>query len=1312
MYKLLYLLLLLPFVASAAVLDTATVYRFQEGVAYSGTSAYGETETVTLLDYPVDYSYWHTKLAHVRDVNTAGDSRACRSLIRFVGLDSVPSYRRVSAATCSLRVTAEPGGYLGEWAGTVRFNARRVLQNWDVAVRSSAWGINYGGNGTPTWLERDSATSAIWTNPGCGTPTSAAVAILDSVDVGTSGSEWIIFDIPPPIVKKWIDSTNNGMVISSGETQASTLGLQYERTFWSDQADTITWRPVLNVTLHELNTAMYHVIMDAGDLPYTTTHTYDTVVIATDSIIYTGSGAAITMTGAYDHCVLNLNGNTLFVSQTSGDGVVVNADSCAVINGTIEQSATATATNVRMIGVGSDIRNLTVTNVNVHPRNSECGGILTQGASEIWVNGGNWTSYVTEFPTRENQNACPIVLLDQTVPSRSAPQRFRYWVTHVTIDSCPFVGISVSGGTFRIDSNTVTVDAVNNLYTYPSGDQMHGTSNAYAIAFDRIGPGCKVIGNTIRSGTSHGGGRGLAADGQSSSWATHSVEVAYNDINVHTGPDDAEGMREYGVGFRVRDTGTDSIYFHHNTVVVTADTAMATIHTGPKAIALWLTEPGEHWRFEYNTIKAMGTSGLYGTRGAYSTCGIYDFCGSLARAVAFDGEVMGSWPDSTLFRYNHIESNVIPVTYGEFNYVDAANTYFFNDTIVRPTGAANYADEWGVDGSFGVGYASCDTRENYVTDVVFVGDSTIADGGSASFELTFKRRFKIMVLGSNGVPFNGARVRIRNAYGSVFVDTTNADGRVDSTGLAIKYFHRGVGSDSTYNPFVISAISGTDSVALVESSVGFTTNLVDTLTLTHTPGGFAVGTKVVIATGNTNDGPYLGIPRYNSARLLDILFTLPKQDANDSAWWRSSDGGVTWHGVLGTLFDAVADYHQGMWGQEGYGLHVVAPYNSAIGYRFIASPATSWSDAGPIRMMSTGQSRAGVYAFGDTTIVIVRRTGTPGTIYIYVSTNHFATTPTLITKVLPNNPTNTRIGIFPDNSGQAHLLVSQFDYGYFYYDWAGMDSAFVGRADSAILLSGNVEYNTRSMEFIYAGNGWHLIFGSDRMYFEDLQDFYNGTGSWVRTSVSNCPSVTDGLSYFPVATARGNELYLMYSTTVQPNSVPVVKRWTVEDGWDSDSIPACGTDLVNGFSMCYSVPDTALRVPFFYRTNGGTIYGNYVAPEAPGGELVTAPDAPTGSGSGYVDSTLNFSTGGSTSSLFHALEYRFDWDDGNVSAWSSDSAGSHIWTVAGVYSVQAQARCAIDPTVVSGYSPVKAVDISEPEPLEPSNHLIKGMLRP
>jgi len=95
---------------------------------------------------------------------------------------------------------------------------------------------------------------------------------------------------------------------------------------------------------------------------------------------------------------------------------------------------------------------------------------------------------------------------------------------------------------------------------------------------------------------------------------------------------------------------------------------------------------------------------------------------------------------------------------------------------------------------------------------------------------------------------------------------------------------------------------------------------------------------------------------------------------------------------------------------------------------------------------------------------------------------------------------------------------------------------------------------------------------------------------------------------------------------------------------------------------------------------------------------VSAPDVPSGVESGDPNENYTYSTGGAECEAGHAVEYRFAWDDGSYSDWSTATEASNSWPSGGTYQVRAQARCTKDPSATSSWSDTLSVTIEEPDP--------------
>lgn len=99
-------------------------------------------------------------------------------------------------------------------------------------------------------------------------------------------------------------------------------------------------------------------------------------------------------------------------------------------------------------------------------------------------------------------------------------------------------------------------------------------------------------------------------------------------------------------------------------------------------------------------------------------------------------------------------------------------------------------------------------------------------------------------------------------------------------------------------------------------------------------------------------------------------------------------------------------------------------------------------------------------------------------------------------------------------------------------------------------------------------------------------------------------------------------------------------------------------------------------------------------------ESITPPTAPSGPTAILVNSTGTFAVGGSSSSLGHAIQYRFLWGDSNDSGWLAPGTGAanHSYSAAGAFSISVQARCSIHPAVISQASGPLNVTVASPPP--------------
>lgn len=108
----------------------------------------------------------------------------------------------------------------------------------------------------------------------------------------------------------------------------------------------------------------------------------------------------------------------------------------------------------------------------------------------------------------------------------------------------------------------------------------------------------------------------------------------------------------------------------------------------------------------------------------------------------------------------------------------------------------------------------------------------------------------------------------------------------------------------------------------------------------------------------------------------------------------------------------------------------------------------------------------------------------------------------------------------------------------------------------------------------------------------------------------------------------------------------------------------------------------------------------------------TTPNIPSGPTSAEVGQEVTFSTGGASCTRGHAVQYRFDWGDGTFSSWSSLSSANKAWSTPGTYQVRAQARCATEPAVVSGWSSAITIVVTQAGPSGSKLQILEWQLLP
>lgn len=404
---------------------------------------------------------------------------------------------------------------------------------------------------------------------------------------------------------------------------------------------------------------------------------------------------------------------------------------------------------------------------------------------------------VTQFERRDYFQACAIKLDNGYRMTDSSDFEYTWKIHDNVIVNTPHVGIFAWSRTGASDprkvlayiyDNHITVDARNDLYpSYPAG-QYHGTTNPYGIFLKWIGGGSEIYGNTIRSGTSYGGGRGMTMEACHGSNGSH-VLVHDNDINIHEGPNTEYGSSIGTFGFRMR-YNNKYVDVYNNVVACSTDADTGTRDRGHFAKVLYFTSGVSGFAHDNhiynNTIKLIADGDASASAGAFE--------------LKHDSEAEQV---TNVFENNRFESNSDMWYLGEYN-LDCAYLRAYKNTLVRTTPTQSGAK------TYRVGYYTGVSTGNYIRDMVYQGgvaeDDFVWNGSNGvDADLSFQRTLAVYVIGNNSLPVPGATVRAVNAYNdTVLLATTDGAGRVSGP-VTYLYESRYDGDSTAFNDFVLTA---------------------------------------------------------------------------------------------------------------------------------------------------------------------------------------------------------------------------------------------------------------------------------------------------------------------------------------------------------------------------------------------------------------------------------------------------------------------------------------------------------------------------
>jgi len=208
----------------------------------------------------------------------------------------------------------------------------------------------------------------------------------------------------------------------------------------------------------------------------------------------------------------------------------------------------------------------------------------------------------------------------------------------------------------------------------------------------------------------------------------------------------------------------------------------------------------------------------------------------------------------------------------------------------------------------------------------------------------------------------------------------------------------------------------------------------------------------------------------------------------------------------------------------------------------------------------------------------------------------------------------------------------------------------------------------------------------------------------------------DGTYYYDGDAAQSGDISHSQESWMQtvvsgPGSVSFYWKVSSESGWDYLEFYVDGTredrisGSVNWGQETFAIAGTGSHTLKWRYTKDGSVnagsdcgWVDKVAWTATP-HTVATPSTPSGPSTGVPDTSYTFTTGGSSCSWGHSVEYQFDWGDGSSSSWGSSSR-SKSWASTDTYTVKARARCTSDTSVVSGWSGGKTVTVVYPPTLD------------
>ena len=368
--------------------------------------------------------------------------------------------------------------------------------------------------------------------------------------------------------------------------------------------------------------------------------------------------------------------------------------------------------------------------------------------------------------------------------------------------------------------------------------------------------------------------------------------------------------------------------------------------------------------------------------------------------------------------------------------------------------------------------------------------------------------------------------------------------------------------------------------------------------LTPQAHGESLTTPILIAT-SSNEAATLAIPRWkgyvSELNPQNIWLGYASGGSSSSSMTYSTNAGTSWSSTRLQIDNTGSlDMHLSCFGRaESLYLTFPGSFGQGICFRKYNSPSHSESDRESLIVLPGTDSgnRSNIMVQDNGRIWIFTRRGdapSQNVLYQYSDNGTSWTSGT----AYATGASDVRIGSMPYINGNPALVVFHVgdNRGYEYYLWNG--SSFEARPDHSIYAQNMGAVRVFSHNVVN-GTTMHLVFGYGNNLHHVWKDYNNGTGGWTHQTIEYSSNTSD-VEWYPVTTARGDDLYVFYcrkSTSSLSSSRIYYKRWsqTSETWTDPVHVSTVGGSTSRDPNTCYQTPMSADYVPIFWRS-GGDIY--------------------------------------------------------------------------------------------------------------------------